>query len=166
MREVIGPLVDFNCWANRRLLGAVGALGQEGFTRELGREFSSPTLQGMLAHIMGAEVLWLGRWRGSPPTPMERAEAYPTPAALGIRWTEAERDLRGFVERLSEADLTREIDYRALDGQPYRSALWQMIQHVVNHGTHHRSEVATMLTRLGQPPPATDLIVYYRTEGS
>jgi len=166
MREVIGPLVDFNYWANRRLLGAVDALAPDGFTREVGREFSLPTLQGMLGHILGAEVLWLARWRGSPPNPMERADAYPTPAALRSRWTEAERDFRGFVDGLSEADLAREIDYRALDGQPYRSVLWQMIQHVVNHGTHHRSEVATMLTRLGQPPPATDLIVYYRTGGS
>lgn len=37
--------------------------------------------------------------------------------------------------------------------------------HVVNHDTHHRSEVATMLTRVGHVPPGTDLIVHYRTGG-
>jgi uncharacterized damage-inducible protein DinB len=40
-----------------------------------------------------------------------------------------------------------------------------MVQHVVNHGTHHRSETATMLTRLGQAPEPLDLVVYYRGLG-
>ena len=34
MRKLIGPLVDFNCWANRRLLGTVEALPADAFTRE------------------------------------------------------------------------------------------------------------------------------------
>lgn len=165
MRKLIGPLVDFNYWANRRLLGTVEALPADAFTRELGREFSLPTLQGMLFHIMGAELIWLGRWRGVLATALERADGYPTVPALRTRWEAAERDFRGFVESLGDAELERVIDYRAIDGQPYRSALWHMIQHVVNHGTHHRSEVATMLTRLGQAPPATDLILYYRSAG-
>ncbi len=159
-RDAIQPVVDYNYWANRRLLDAVGALSSETFTQEIGREFSFPTLRGMLVHIMGAEALWLARWRGVSPTEMERAEAYPTVLALRQRWEAVERDFRRF---LGGADLERVLDYRATDGQPYRSALWQMIQHVVNHGTHHRSEVAAMLTRIGHAPPPMDLIVYYRT---
>ncbi|MBI2468675.1 MAG: hypothetical protein HYV62_12825 [Candidatus Rokubacteria bacterium] len=38
-----------------------------------------------------------------------------------------------------------------------------MFQHVVNDGTHHRSEMAAMLARIGHAPPPMDLIVYYRT---
>lgn len=30
-----------------------------------------------------------------------------------------------------------------------------------NHGTHHRSEAATMLTMLGVSPPPTDLTIYH-----
>lgn len=163
MREVTGPLVDFNYWANRRLLGAVEALPAEAFSREIGREFSFSTLQGMLVHIMGAELIWLGRWRGISPGTPERADAYATLAALRARWERTEADFRGFVDGLGEADLARVVETRTLAGDPYRAALWQMIQHVVNHGTHHRSEVATMLTRLGAAPPATDLILYYRS---
>jgi len=165
MRKLIGPLVDFNYWANRRLLGTVETLPADAFTRELGREFSVPTLQGMLVHIMSAEQVWLGRWRGVSVAAPERADGYPTVQTLRTRWETAERDFRAFVESQGDAELERVVDYRANDGQPYRSALWHMIQHVVNHGTHHRSEVATMLTRLGQAPLATDLILYYRSAG-
>lgn len=163
-RETIQPLVDFNYWANRQVLDAVEQLPADVFTREVGREFSFSTLQGTLAHIMGAEMVWLARWRGASPTGMEPAERYPTVAALGGRWAEVERELRGFIGALGDDGLARVVEYRAMDGRPYRHALWQMIQHVVNHGTHHRSEAATMLTRLGHAPPPTDLIVYYRAQ--
>jgi uncharacterized damage-inducible protein DinB len=36
------------------------------------------------------------------------------------------------------------------------------MRHLVNHGTHHRSEVATMLTKLGVAPPPIDYVVYLR----
>jgi uncharacterized damage-inducible protein DinB len=155
---MIQPLVDYNYWANQRLLQALDSLAAEAYTREVGSEFSFPTLQGMLVHIMSAELIWLGRSPGTP----ERAESYPSLAALKERWTRAEADFQGFVE---EQDLARVIEGRNLAGQVFRLPLWQMVQHVVNHGTHHRSEAATMLTRLGQAPETLDLIVYYRSLG-
>jgi uncharacterized damage-inducible protein DinB len=33
---------------------------------------------------------------------------------------------------------------------------------VVNHATHHRSEVATMLTMTKGSPAPTDMVLYYR----
>jgi uncharacterized damage-inducible protein DinB len=36
------------------------------------------------------------------------------------------------------------------------------VLHVVNHGTHHRGQVAGFLRTMGHAPPALDLIAYYR----
>jgi uncharacterized damage-inducible protein DinB len=162
MREVIGPLVDYNYWANRRVLETVERLAPGAYSRELGTEFSFPTLQGMLVHVMSAELIWLARWRGMSPGAHEPAEAYPSVEALKERWSRAEADFQGFVR---EQDLSRVIEGRNSAGQVFHLPLWQMVQHVVNHGTHHRSEAATMLTRLGRAPEALDLIVYYRSLG-
>jgi uncharacterized damage-inducible protein DinB len=162
VNEVIRPLVDYNYWANRRVLQAVEALGAEAYTRELGAEFSFPTLQGMLVHVMSAELIWLGRWRGLSPGAHEPAEAYPSVSALRERWTRAEADFQGYVRG---QDLGQVIEGRNSAGQVFHLPLWQMVQHVVNHGTHHRSEAATMLTRLGRGPDALDLVVYYRALG-
>ncbi len=163
IRELLRPLVDYNYWANGRLLEAAGALPAGALTRELGTEWSFPSLHRMFAHVMGAEALWLARWRGVDPAGLEPADGYDALPALRARWEAVERDFRAYLEPLDDAALRRAIDYRTLDGRPSRSVLWQMVQHVVNHGTHHRSEAAAMLTRLGHAPPPLDLILYYRT---
>ena len=60
------------------------------------------------------------------------------------------------------ADLKRTLDYKATDGKPYSQPLWHLLQHVVNHATHHRSEVATMVTMTKGSPAPTDMVLYYR----
>lgn len=59
-------------------------------------------------------------------------------------------------------DLVRVHDIRTTKGEPYSHPLWQMMQHLINHGTYHRGQVTTMLRQLGVKPVATDLIAFYR----
>jgi uncharacterized damage-inducible protein DinB len=37
-----------------------------------------------------------------------------------------------------------------------------ILQHVVNHSTYHRGQIATMLRQLGTKAIPTDLIAYHR----
>jgi len=79
-------------------------------------------------------------------------------------WRELESKVRAYLESLGEVGLTREYDYRLLNGQASRSVFWHMLQHVVNHATYHRGQITTMLRQVGaKPPQPTDLIAYYRT---
>jgi uncharacterized damage-inducible protein DinB len=39
-------------------------------------------------------------------------------------------------------------------------SVWQMLVHVVNHGTQHRAEAAVLLTGEGRSPGELDLISY------
>ncbi len=40
---------------------------------------------------------------------------------------------------------------------------WQIAMHVINHGSYHRGQFATMLRQAGMVPPGTDLLIYYRS---
>jgi len=159
--ETLRELYDYDRWANRRLFDAVASLPPNGAEREIGTQFSFATLRGMLAHILGAKVIWLTRWQGTSPTAMLSAGEFPELAALRSRWDEQDNKLRAFLEGLQDADLTRVVPYRNTQGQAFQLPLWQLMQHVANHSTHHRSEIATMLTMLGTSPPPTDLVVYH-----
>ena len=83
-------------------------------------------------------------------------------------WGEPESGLCAFVGDLDDTGLERVLEYRLLSGQAAASRIWQVVQHVVNHGTYHRGQLTTMLRQFGAPPPKSmDLIAYYRErEGS
>ena len=154
-------LVEFNYWARDRVLAAVGALSAEQYTRDLGNSFRS--VRDTLVHVYSAEWVWLQRWQGASPTSPLSVDDYPDLETLTRAWHLLERDLREFVGALDVAGVEKVHDYRLLSGQPGRSVLWQMVQHVVNHGTYHRGQVTTMLRQLGAAAPkSTDLITFYR----
>ena len=82
-------------------------------------------------------------------------------------WVPLERDIRAFVEGLGAEGLVRSLEYRSLAGQPATSQFWEMIAHVVNHGTYHRGQIATFLRQLGgTPAQSTDMIVFFRERGA
>ena len=53
------------------------------------------------------------------------------------------------------------VAYR-YDGVP----VWQMLVHVVNHGTQHRAEAAALLTSQGRSPGELDLIDYAEAQAA
>jgi uncharacterized damage-inducible protein DinB len=158
---MIRGLYDYHRWANRRLFEVAATLGAD-VDREVGKQFSAPTVKGMLAHIYGADWIWLSRWKGTSPTRIPDGTDFATLDDLRRRWDELEREQQAFVDSLGDADLERVLDFRDTAGRPGRLALGGLLQHVANHATHHRSEVATMLTMLRGSPPPTDLVVYLR----
>jgi uncharacterized damage-inducible protein DinB len=156
----VRELYGYHWWANRRLLGVAAALGETAVATPQGAHFSFPTLKGTFAHIYGADWIWFSRWKGGSPTALPGDADFPSLAALRARWDDLERDQRSFIESLGEADLARAVDYKNTQGKPFRLSLGQLLRHVVNHATHHRSEIATMLTAISGSPPATDMVVY------
>ncbi len=157
--ELTRGLYAYHRWANRRLFDAAAALGEEAAGREVGKQFSFPTVRRMLAHIYGADWVWLMRWKGTSPTKLPGGEIESL-AALREKWDAVEKEQQAFIESLTPADLGRIVEYKNLEGKPFRLALEPLLQHVANHATHHRSEVATMLTMIHGSPPPTDLTVY------
>jgi len=158
---MVRALFDYTWWANRRLFDLVAALPPGEAEREIGTQFSFPTLKGMLAHILAAEVVWLQRWQGDSPPSILTGKDFPDLGSLRARWDAQDEKIRAFLSGLSESDLSREVPYRNTEGRAFYLPLWALMQHVANHGTHHRSEVATMLTMAHGSPPLTDLVLYH-----
>ena len=156
---LIRELYDYHRWANRRLFDVAAALG-EAATRDMGPQWSFPTLKGMFAHIYGADEAWLRRWRGTSPGRLIGDADFGSMTDLRTKWDTFEAEQHAFVDTLTEADLARPVDYRNTSGQSFRVALAPLLQHVVNHATHHRSEAATMITLISGSPPDSGIALY------
>ncbi len=158
----IRALYEYDAWANGKLLQAAAALTDEQFTRGLGSSFSS--VRDTLAHIMGAQWVWLERWQGRTPRGLPPAGEFRSLSSLGERWTEIEAKLLQFIARLKAKEIAAPRPYTTTEGKKFKNPLWQQLQHVVNHGTYHRGQVTTMLRQLETKSPSTDLIVFYREQ--
>ena len=153
-------LFDYNAWANRRSLDAASELTNEQFIKPMGSSFSS--VRDTLAHICGAEWVWLERFQGRSPSGLPDVTQFADAASLRARWSEQEARLLAFVRGLRQSDLDRIMEYKTLKFGTYSNPLWQSMQHLANHGTYHRGQVTTMLRQLGAKAILTDLMHFYR----
>ena len=151
-------LYQYNRWANTKIFNAAANVTQEQFVAP--GSFPHGGLRGTLVHALFAEWIWRTRWEGTSPTNRWNPEDFPTLESLRTRWLDEEKQLMGFVDAVTEERLNNSFDYKNTSGKPFTKILWQVMAHVVNHGTQHRSEAAAILTDLGHSPGDIDLISF------
>lgn len=158
--DEIRALYDFNAWANARTVASCEALSLDELLKPNGSSF--PSVRDTLAHIYGAEWIWLERWNSRKPAGLPKPDGFADLAALRAAWDPVARALLDFAHSRTQEQLDAPHEIRTLDGTPYTHPLWQMMQHLVNHGSYHRGQIATFLRQLGHKPQSTDLIRFYR----
>ena len=148
-------LIAYNQWADERVLAAMEGLSAEDRARP--REAYFGTLDENLRHTVGAQRIWLARWRGETPN---YGETFTRP--WREVYAETHAALRAFVEGLSEQAADAALRYQDSRGVTHQQPLSRLIAHVVNHGTGHRAEAGLLLERLGRSPGDLDYSLYCR----
>ena len=152
-------LYDYGYWVNRKLFPLLLRLTPEQFTQPVAGSYGS--VRNTLVHVLSAEWGWLDRCGGHARGPALKADDYPTAQSLIEQWTRVEGYVREFLRGLTDADLDRVIEF-TLPGMPPRAmALGELMHHGMNHGVHHRGQVAILLRLLGVTPGNFDILFYY-----
>ena len=158
-------LYDYNSWANHRTLETCSQLSAEQFTRAMGSSYRS--VRDTLVHIVGSQWAWLTYWKEPAPSsafladlwPREEAlfppNAFPELPAVQLKWAEVEREQVEFVNRVTNESLRR-----MLPVYETQISLAHLMQHLANHSTYHRGQVALMMRQLGAKPLATDFAMF------
>lgn len=111
----------------------------------------------LLCHVLNAQHIWLSRITGVPaefePWEMHLVDAY---ALLN------NRNLEQTNAVLESEDASRTVHYANTVGQSFSNTVGDILFHVVNHGTHHRAQIASLLRSVGVLPPVMDFIAYKR----
>ena len=158
MLDQIRALYEYNEWANGHVLNAASGLTDEELGRKLGASFGS--VQGNLWHMVWAQGVWLARWTGSETSEMQRPGPGEVLGPIREAYQASHDGLRGFVSSLADGDLSGVVSYVDTKGNGQERPLWQVMLHMVNHGTHHRAETALLLTSLGKAPRQLDYIFF------
>lgn len=156
--ETVRLLYGYNNWVNQLLLSRADEVREERLREKFGASFDS--ILGTLAHMLTSETNWLRRWKSEPMIKPLTADDFASLGDLRARWAHQQQDLEAFLAGLTPEKLAAPLSYKNNAGDSYRLPLWQLMLHAVNHGTHHRSELADMLTRTGNAPRPTDLVRY------
>ena len=159
----IKRLYDYNSWANERVLESLQPIGQEIFTSH--KQASQGSIRGIIAHVAGAEWIWLERWKGSSPAGLLPESEFETVEIATQRLRKIDRDLQEFTSRLTQEDLDGRRGYKTTEGKAYSNVLSDMLLHVVNHSSYHRGQITTLLRQAGAVPQPTDFIRFIRLMG-
>jgi uncharacterized damage-inducible protein DinB len=164
-KDDIQLLYEYDRWANNRVLRAVSALSVEQFTRDLGGSFRS--VRDTLVHIISGEWGWLAYWKEATPSADFTADlrkrrdalfhpnAFPNVAAVKLQWAEIEKEQAEFVNGVTNESLEKMLPLRGT-----QISLAHLMQHLANHSTYHRSQIATLMRQLEAKPLATDFHVF------
>lgn len=153
-------LLEYHHWATNLTVNAVKVLTPEQFTRDLGSSF--PSVRDTLVHVFTADRAWLGRLEGQS-LPRANAADFATLDSLLEVWEPVLTRWPSVVESLGDSG--RLIGYKSFAGDPFTNSIGQIVRHIVNHGTYHRGQVATILRQLGAQAVSSDLIYFYRERG-
>ena len=164
-KDDIQLLYEYDRWANNRVLQAVAALSPEQFTHDLGGSFRS--VRDTLVHIIGGEWIWLAYWKETSHSSaflkdlIKRRDAlfnpvaFPNVPAVQLKWAEVEKEQVEFVNRVTNESLETMLPFRTTQVR-----LVHLMQHLANHSTYHRGQLALMMRQLDSVPLPTDFHVF------
>lgn len=158
-KEVLEKHLQYTAWASKLLVDAAGTLG----TDELTRDFATAdkSVLGTLVHVFAADRIWYSRVVGPPQDFFIRPEDHSLDV-LRADWPALHERWQKFAAGLTPDAIAATVRYKDLRGNDHGQPLWQILLHMVNHGSHHRGQVSGFLRAMGHKPPTTDLIYFYR----
>jgi uncharacterized damage-inducible protein DinB len=121
-------------------------------------DYSHGSVRDQIVHLISGDDTWFSELRGVEP-------AEPLPPANGddrqlIRayWDDVEQTMRAYLAELQDEMLfTKPIKEPEEDKD---LIVWQVLLHVVNHGTDHRAQLLHLLHDLGVKTTSQDYIFY------
>jgi uncharacterized damage-inducible protein DinB len=163
MKSHFSMFAAYNAWANAQLYNAAARLADEDYRLDRGAFFKS--VHGTLNHILVADRIWMKRFTGEGDAPSRLDTIlYDDFELLHVaREVEDRRIVQWIDDLLPEAFSGRFTYTTVTDMRTVSQRIAPALAHFFNHQTHHRGQVHTLLTGLGEDAPALDLIYFQRS---
>jgi len=139
-------LIEFNFWENRRVWeNAIMPLTDAQFTTDTG--YSWGTIQRECVHVMNGELGWLQRANSIQNAEQLKFEDFVERKKIRQQWDRIEEMWETYTTRLDDTLLFTNCTF-LFRGKQIEVETWQVIFHVINHGTIHRTEILRMVAEV------------------
>ncbi len=147
---------EYHFTENRKIWDTyITPLSQEQFSQDV--DYSHGSVRNQIVHLMSVDAAWFGGLRGVDiPNDLDPAK-FNDRKVVRAHWDQVERNMRDYLEKLQD-DMLFEKPFA--EGEDKDLILWQVLLHVVNHGTDHRAQLLRLLNDLGVKTESQDYIFY------
>ena len=159
--ETAKRLTEYKAWANEITFSAVKSLPEGEAIKERQTRFNN--MINTLNHVYVIDCIFKAHLESKPhPYAARNTATYPPLEELWQLVKLVDQWYINYTDSISERELLKIVNFRFVDGGKGIMSRYEMILHVVNHGTYHRGLVSDMMYQVPAIPPANDLTVYLR----
>ncbi len=154
--DAFRQLYEYHFDKNRELWEQyVTQLSDEQFFRSA--NYSVGSVRDQVVHMMSADDYWFSGLRGLAMPEMLDPRHFEDRNLIRAYWDGVEQRMRAYLAKLRDGML---LERPMPDGEDKELILWQVLLHVVNHGTDHRAQLLRLLNDLGVKTEPQDFIFY------
>lgn len=148
---------EYHFTENRKIWDSyVAPLSDEQFTQDVG--YSHGSVRDQIVHLMSVDELWFSELRGVEPSEPFHSPNFNERELIRSRWDSVEQSIRDYLAELRD-DMLFDKPIKEPD-EDKDLVVWQVLLHVVNHGTDHRAQLLRLLNDLGVKTESQDYIFY------
>jgi uncharacterized damage-inducible protein DinB len=142
---------EYHFAMNRKLWHyCLESLTPDQFDEETG--ISAGSIRKTFVHMMSSDERWFQGLRGEEVPEYPDTAQFENPDVVRERWDGVENMMREYLEGLTDSEIISPFE-RGIDR-------WHALFHVVNHGTHHRGQIVSMLRIIGIKPIPQDFVFF------
>jgi uncharacterized damage-inducible protein DinB len=154
--ELIKTFTRYHIDTTRRVWDSIQHITEEQFLAD--DVYSRGSIRNLMVHLAATDSNWLAGLKNIPEDqdpPTMTLEEYSNRAIVREFWDQTAKELAEYMETLTEA----QINENPVDIPHSR---WQVLIHMINHGTDHRSTILQRLQEFGAPTFDQDFIYWLR----
>lgn len=161
MKPLLQQAAAYTIWANQKMFNCIGNLSEEQIEQTIVSSF--PSLRKTVIHIWDAECAWWQRLKLVEKIEMPSEGFTGDFMELVAKVNQQSLNWKDWVDNATEAQLNHVFFYRNTKREEFKQPVYEMLLHLMNHGTYHRGQLVTMLRQLEvENIPQTDFAFFCR----
>lgn len=140
----IRSIFDYNFWAFDRVWDCIFQISDAQFVEEI--DYSTGSIRNIITHIMSGNRVWMKVLRDIELPPRLTLEDFDTQPKTKAKWDELQIEFLDDLSCIDQEQLNGTVDWELLShGLKSTSLRWEILLHLANHATDHRSQILALL---------------------